>query len=169
MKATARSTRPAAAARFHLVSRWHLAAPIERVWTALTTPRDWPLWWPYVRSVEELAPGDTGGLHARHRIAWSSRLPYGLAFEVETVELRRPHRLRARASGELEGSGLWELQPESDTTRVRYTWDVELATAWMRLVAPLAAPVFRWNHDGVMRSGAQGLARHLGVQLLDVQ
>jgi uncharacterized protein YndB with AHSA1/START domain len=158
-----------AAARFHLVSRWHLAAPIERVWAALTAPQDWPAWWPYVRSVRELAAGDADGLHARHRIAWSSRLPYGLAFEVETVELRRPHLLRGRSSGELEGTGTWELQTEGDTTRVRYTWEVELAAPWMRLVAPLAAPVFRWNHNEVMRAGAQGLAGHLGARLLDAQ
>jgi uncharacterized protein YndB with AHSA1/START domain len=159
----------APAAHFHLVSCWHLAAPVERVWAVLTAPQEWPLWWFYVRSVEELAPGDTDGLHVRHRIAWSSRLPYGLSFEVETVEVCRPHRLRVLASGEIEGSGLWELQSEGDTTRVRYTWEVGLASAWMRLVAPLAAPVFRWNHDGVMRAGAHGLARHLGARLLDVQ
>ena len=58
------------------------------------------------------------------------------------------------------------MAPDGDTTRVRHTWCVDLASRWMRLVAPSAAPVFRWNHDGVMRAGARGLAGHLGVRLL---
>jgi hypothetical protein len=33
-----------------------------------------------------------------------------------------------------------------------------MSARWMRFIAPIAAPVFRWNHDGVMRAGAQGLA-----------
>jgi hypothetical protein len=31
----------------------------------------------------------------------------------------------------------------------------------MRWLAPLLAPVFRWNHDGVMRAGEAGLRRLL--------
>ena len=32
-------------------------------------------------------------------------------------------------------------------------------------MAPLAAPIFRWNHDMVMREGAKGLARKLGTHV----
>src|SRR5438128_4409138 len=32
---------------FHLVSHWHLAAPIGRVWTALFAAHEWPRWWPF--------------------------------------------------------------------------------------------------------------------------
>lgn len=146
---------------FELVSHWHLAAPVEQVWSALHAAQEWPRWWRYVRSVEPLHAGDARGLGAVRRFEWGSRLPYGLTFEVEVVELQRPHRLRGRARGELEGEGLWELWPEGDGTHVRYTWRVELTRPWMRALAPLMAPVFRWNHAGVMRAGGQGLARHL--------
>ncbi|WP_157265899.1 hypothetical protein [Azohydromonas aeria] len=37
----------------------------------------------------------------------------------------------------------------------------------LRLLAPLAAPLFRWHHRAVMRDGARGLARHLGTRLTD--
>jgi len=40
---------------------------------------------------------------------------------------------------------------------------VQLERPWMRLLAPLLAPLFRWNHDRVMRTGCVGLARPLGV------
>jgi hypothetical protein len=36
----------------------------------------------------------------------------------------------------------------------------------MNLLAPLARPVFAWNHDVVMRWGGEGLARLLGTRLV---
>jgi hypothetical protein len=36
----------------------------------------------------------------------------------------------------------------------------------MLVLAPVARLVFERNHNGVMRSGAEGLAQHLGVRLL---
>jgi hypothetical protein len=36
----------------------------------------------------------------------------------------------------------------------------------MNLLAPVAKPVFRANHDWVMRNGGEGLARRLGAKLL---
>lgn len=153
-------------ARFELVSHWHIAAPVEQVWAALKATERWPAWWRYVKSVQEIRPGDADGLGAVRHIAWSSRLPYGIAFDVEVIELRRLQLLRGRARGQLEGTGTWELVPDGECTRVRYTWCVDLSTRWMRILAPVMAPVFRWNHDGVMRAGAHGLARHLEAELI---
>src|SRR6185369_17538221 len=165
--AGANPVRPTDATRFELVSDWHLAAPIDQVWEALKATAQWPRWWRYVRSVRELSPGDAEGLGAVRHIEWSSRLPYGVAFDVEVVEMHRPRLMRGRARGELEGMGTWELTPDGDTTRVRYLWCVDLTTRWMRFIAPIAAAVFRWNHNGVMRAGAEGLAEHLGARLID--
>ena len=36
----------------------------------------------------------------------------------------------------------------------------------MNLLAPIARPIFAWNHDHVMRNGAEGLARLLGARLV---
>jgi uncharacterized protein YndB with AHSA1/START domain len=156
-------------AAFELLSQWHVDAPIDSVWRALTQPEQWPRWWPYVRRVTPLVEGEADGLGSVKRFEWGSLLGYGLGFEVQTTEVARPHRLRGRALGELDGEGLWELQPDGATTRVRYLWRVDVTRPWMRAVAPLAAPLFRWNHNGVMRAGAEGLARHLGVRLLDAK
>jgi len=159
----------APAQRYEYVSDWHLDAPIEAVWSALTDVESWPQWWPYVGSVQTLRPGKRRGadegLGALRRIAWRTRLPYGFTLDVHVIEVQRLHRLVGRATGGLEGTGTWELHAEDNTTRVRYTWALALNTRWMRLTAPLLSPVFRWNHEGVMRGGAQGLARHLGVAL----
>jgi len=153
--------------RYEYLSHWHLAAPVEAVWTALTEVESWPAWWPHVRRVQTLRAGDADGLGALRRITWGTRLPYGFTLEVEATQMQRHRRLRARARGDLQGEGLWELHDEDGiATSARYTWRLDLNTRWMRMTAPLMAPVFRWNHEGVMRGGAEGLARHLGVKLL---
>jgi uncharacterized protein YndB with AHSA1/START domain len=161
-------TAPGAAAastgrRYEYVSHWRFEAPIEDVWRALMAVEDWPAWWSYVHRVRTLKPGDAAGLGAIRRIDWSSRLPYGFTLDVEAVEVERLRRLRGAARGDMQGSGLWELsQDEDGRTCVRYTWELVLHTRWMRLAAPLMAPIFRWNHEGVMRGGQRGLARYLG-------
>ncbi|MBT9594980.1 MAG: SRPBCC family protein [Vitreoscilla sp.] len=147
---------------FEYVSEWHLAAPPEAVWQVLTEVDQWPRWWPFVRRVRLLRRGrEPDGVGALRRIDWATRLPYGFTLDVECVEADRPHRLRGLSSGHLAGEGLWELSPDGAGTCVRYTWRLHLNTAWMRIAAPLMAPVFRWNHEGVMRGGAIGLARQL--------
>jgi len=150
--------------RFVYVTEWRLDAPIEQVWDALVDVESWPQWWPHVHAVQTLHRGATDDLGTVRRLRWGSRLPYGFTLEVETTEVRKPARLAGRASGDMAGTGMWELAREGTGTRVRYTWELTLHTRWMRLCAPFMAPVFRWNHEGVMRSGGQGLARHLAAR-----
>ncbi len=146
---------------FDLTSQWRNPAPVDRVWAALADPEGWPNWWPYVRSVRTLRPGDPSGVGSVRHICWSTRLPYEIVIEVEAVEALRHERLRARARGQLRGEGIWLLRAAGDLTHVTYVWRVELAKPWMRWLAPVLAPLFRWNHDGVMRAGESGLTRHL--------
>jgi hypothetical protein len=51
-------------------------------------------------------------------------------------------------------------------TRVTYDWRISTTQAWMNLLAPLARPVFVWNHDTIMKEGGRAIAAHLGVRLL---
>lgn len=147
---------------FDLTSHWRMPASTERVWEALTHPLFWPNWWPYVREVRLQHEGGKDGLGSVHFIRWATRLPYDVAFEVETVEIVAGKKLRGLARGELEGQGTWLLEPDGNSaTRVTYLWQVNLGKAWMRLTAPLLAPMFRWNHNGLMTSGEAGLIRYL--------
>jgi hypothetical protein len=146
-----------------LVSHWRIDAPVDRVWAALTDPETWPRWWPCVRSVRLLKVGRADGVGSVRRIEWATRLPCDLVVEVEAIESVRHERLRGRSRGQLPGDGLWLLRSDGASTEVTYVWRVELAQTWMRWLALLLAPVFRWTHRGVMRAGGLGLARHLGV------
>jgi hypothetical protein len=78
----------------------------------------------------------------------------------------RNERIRALARGQLNGQGTWELSPDESSTRVRYTWKVSLAEPWMRRLKFVAGPIFRWNHNAVMRAGEIGLAQHLHARVI---
>ncbi len=151
------------AASFDLVSHWRIRAPVERVWAALTDPASWPRWWPCVRAVRTLHEGGADGVGSVRRFDWATRLPYRIVIEVETVESVRLQRLRGRSRGQLEGTGLWLLRSDATYTDVTYVWRVRLVKRWMRWLAPLLAPVFRWNHAAVMRAGEHGLRRYLSA------
>jgi hypothetical protein len=132
----------------------------------LEEPLDWPRWWRGAERVELLVPGDSNRVGGRYRIEWRSRVPYPLAFEFTVERVDRPVLMEGRAEGELSGRGRWRLLEEGGVTAVLYEWNVATSKRWMNLVAPLARPVFAWNHDVVMRWGGEGLARELGVPLL---
>lgn len=155
--------------QYSLVTQWHLDAPIERVWDALVASEEWPKWWHFVKKVVEIKKGDAQGLGSVRRFTWTSRLPYRLYFEVRVKVLEKPHWIEGIASGDLNGTGSWKLDDLGDSTRVTYVWLVSTEKAWMNLLAPILAPVFTWNHDQVMQEGGKGMARHLGVSLLDFQ
>src|SRR3569623_725274 len=76
--------------------------------------------------------------------------------------------LEGRASGEVEGSGRWCFAHDGRATSVRYEWRVRSTRRWMNVLAPFARPMFKWNHDQVMRQGAEGMARLLNAPLLSL-
>lgn len=153
-----------ARSEFVLHTEWVLETDIERVWMALRDVERWPQWWRYVREVIRLQEGDADGLGAVHRFTWGSRLPYRLSFDLRITEVRRPSRVAGVAFGDLDGRGTWTLSHDGAATCTHYEWRVDLGKPWMRAVAPLARPLFAWNHNEVMQEGGRGLARHLGVR-----
>jgi uncharacterized protein YndB with AHSA1/START domain len=151
------------ATEFNLITNWTLAAPQEAVWRELTKPEDWPAWWRAVERVELLEAGDADGVGALRRMKWRTALPYSLTFDMRTVRVEPMTVIEGRTEGELSGVGRWTVEGDRDRTRVRYDWRVEVTQPWMRFVAPLARPVFAWNHGVVMGWGGEGLARRLAA------
>jgi uncharacterized protein YndB with AHSA1/START domain len=155
-------------ARYEFLTTWCLEAPIERVWEALYESERWPDWWQGVERVQILEPGDAQRVGELSRYTWRSRLPYELEFDMRTTRVERPFLVEGSAQGELSGQGRWRLFEGRGATAVTYEWRVETTARWMNVLAPLARPVFAWNHDVVMRNGGEGLARRLGVRLLEL-
>lgn len=142
---------------------WHFAAPVAPIWTAITEVERWPQWWRGVEAVVRLHDGDHQGIGAIHRYTWKSKLPYRLSFTMETTRVEPLQRIEGQAQGELQGTGCWTFIETAQGTTVRYDWHVRTTKAWMNLVAPLARPLFAWNHDVVMAWGEEGLIRLLAA------
>jgi Polyketide cyclase / dehydrase and lipid transport. len=154
---------------YEFVTIWRVKAPLESVWNEIYHSDLWPDWWKGVESVELVRKGDESGVGSVHRYTWKSKLPYRLSFEMQAVRVEPPVLLEGIAAGELAGRGVWRLSSENDETIARYDWKVETTKRWMNLLAPIARPVFKWNHDVVMGWGAQGLAKRLGVSVIEVK
>jgi uncharacterized protein YndB with AHSA1/START domain len=153
-------------AEYRFLTAWLLDAPREPVWEAIYDQKAWPTWWRGVEEVVELVPGEEDGVGSRSRMVWRSLLPYNLGFETHTVRVERPHLLEGQVDGELAGTGRWRLYEEGGATAVLYEWNVRTTRSWMNLLAPIARPIFAWNHDWVMARGGEGIAKLLGCRLL---
>jgi uncharacterized protein YndB with AHSA1/START domain len=153
-------------ARYHFLTTWLLDGPRERAWEVIDDACSWPQWWRGVQRVEQLAAGGDGRVGSRYRIEWRSRIPYSLEFDFTVERVERPALMEGRAHGELDGRGCWRLFEQDGVTAVVYDWQVSTTRPWMNLLAPLARPLFEYNHDTVMRWGGEGLAHRLGARLL---
>jgi carbon monoxide dehydrogenase subunit G len=156
-------------ADYHYVSTWQLQAPIEQVWAAISDLEQLPTWYPAVKEVQILAPGDDQQVGARVRYVIKGRLPMRLAVEATITQVDPPREAELRAEGELAGTGRWLLDQQGEVTTVRYLWDVRTTRPWMNLVAPVARPLFTWNSKGVMLQAGEGLAGYLGVPLVGAE
>ena len=154
-------------ARYHFTTSMGVTASRDRVWEVLADPVAHAGFWTWLQRVDVLDDGDAAGLGARHRLTFRTALPYTLVFEGEVVRADRPRLLEVRAEGELQGTGRWTLT-DGPVTEVTYEWLVETTRRWMNVLAPVARPLFSWNHDVLMRDFARGLAAATGSELAHV-
>ncbi len=153
-------------AQYEFLTTWCVDAPIDRVFAVLDDAAAFPQWWKGVTAVEMLEQGDDQGVGALARYHWCSVLPYTLSFDARVTRVDPPHLIEARATGDLEGVGVWRLFAGRDSTAVVYDWRVRTTKRWMNMWGPLPRPAFAWNHDQVMRRGGRGLAERLDATLI---
>ena len=99
---------------------------------------------------------------ALYRHEWRSVIPYPSRFEPRITHVELPHLIEADADGGLAGTGTLALLRRR-ATAVTYEWNVRTTRPWMNAIAPVARPIFRWNHNTVMHQGGRGLADLLGA------
>jgi uncharacterized membrane protein len=148
-------------ARYLFNSTWVVEASAERAFDVLRDYETHPRWWQHIRTTRR----SDGGTAVRYEI--QSPLLYWLRFDVELEEAVRPRLIATRATGDLDGNGVWQLRQDDGVTTITHSWDVSTTKPWMNAVAPIAGPAFRWAHDRTMERGARGLAAVLGARLLD--
>ena len=154
-------------AHFQFITCWRFRSPLEPVWACIDDYERWPSWWKGVEEVTILRRGGAGGIGTQTRQVWKSALPYRLRFDIEITRVVPLELIEVAADGELRGTGTMGFSTNRDEVTVRFDWRVETTEAWMNAVAPIARPVFAWNHGVIMNWGAECLAKHLEIQLLD--
>ncbi len=147
---------------FTFITVWKIEAPLEPVWDALLHIEEWPKWWTGVESVDVLNWGDAKRIGFESRQVWKSKLPYKLKFQGKLVSIDPMSSIALDSGGELSGTGLMRFAHNNGLTTFQYDWNVSTTKQWMNIVAPVAKPIFSWNHDIIMNWGAEGLARKLG-------
>jgi hypothetical protein len=154
---------------YHFKTEMQIGASPDQVWKVLEDPAEWPAWWRWLRRAELLDPGRGDGIGVRYRFEFRTALLYTLGFESETVRMAPRSLWESRVTGELAGTGLWEVAERDGGTFLQYTWIVATTRWWMNLLAPVARPAFSWNHRVIMSDFATGLARRLGAPLVSVE
>jgi len=148
---------------FSLTTRWLIPAPIDQVWDCLMATEHWSSWWRYVARVDNAADDDALGVDSVRRYLWRTCLPYSLALDLRVTKITPGRSFTVEVTGDLIGSGSCALayQENEAATELLFVWNVSLAKAWMKRWTGIARPLFVWNHRRVMKSGEEGLTRHL--------
>jgi hypothetical protein len=153
-------------ADYEFESIWVFDADAAAVFEALRDYKRYPAWWPDVREVSMLQPGNETGIGLVVGCVVTSPLRYSLGFNVTLERLEPLVSIATRSEGDLVGTGVWTLAESDGQTTARYAWHVATTKWWMNFLAPLARPLFSWAHSRVMARGARGLAAHIGASLV---
>lgn len=156
------------AAKYHFLSTYRFWGDLERVWATIAAVESWPQWWSWLRRVDVLrAPTRDDGLGAVCRHTMRTPSGYGFVFETECVTVERLRRVDVVSSGDIVGRGRLAVEPrDTDEFDLRFAWLVETPKRWMTLLAPIARPLFTWNHALLMDAFGKGLAEQSGTRLV---
>ena len=137
--------------RYVFRNEWRVLAAAGDVYHVLEDLRTYPDWWPEVRAVEQLSDEAA-------EVTCRSALPYDLVFTT-TRRRRDPVAgvLEAALAGDLNGWSRWTITPGVAV----FEEEVDVGKQSLRLLAPVARPLFRANHALMMRHGERGLQRYL--------
>ena len=139
---------------YRFTGEWRVQASPDAVFAALADADAYPDWWPGVvtRRLDE----HSGEIRLR------SLLPIEVVF-VATQEVvdESDGTLVARFSGDLAGTGRWQISGADHSAVARYEEQFDVRVGLARAAGFLGRPVIRANHGHMMRAGERGLRKHL--------
>lgn len=134
---------------------WSIGAARGRVFDALVDLTNWPRWWPDVRTVHRI-DDDTAEMVCR------AALPYALTFRLRrSVQDERSGRLVVAMTGDLEGYTEGIVAPHASGAQLAIDQRVVVTKPLLRVLAPVARPLFVANHALMMWRGQRGLRGYL--------
>nr|WP_296072913.1 SRPBCC family protein [uncultured Actinoplanes sp.] len=136
---------------YHFTTVWRLTFPPGEVFAVLADLGSYTAWWPGMRRIDRV---DATAYETEVR----SVLPFSLVFRtVTTRQDRQAGVLQADLRGDLEGFSRWTVAAEDGGARATFEEEVIARNRLLRVLAPVARPVFRWNHAVLMNRGERGL------------
>ena len=151
--------------RYRFLTEFELSSSPAAIEETLRDVTNWSTWWRWARRIDPLT-SEHGVVGARYRNRIATPLLYGFTYDTEVVEVT-DELIRLNVSGDLEGTGLFRFHPTtSGGSFLAFEWSVETCKQWMNLLAPLARPIFKWNHHRLMSDFGEGLGRASGGELI---
>lgn len=147
---------------YHFVNHWRVEGTVREVSDVIERAVDLPRWWPSVYlEVAELEPGGAGGLGKLISLRARGFLPYTLRINFRTVETRSPYGFTMKATGDLEGTGVWTFEQDGAFVNITYDWTVQANKPIIRRLSFLLKPIFAANHRWTMTRGEESLKLEL--------
>lgn len=158
-------------AQYHFLSEFTVDGDPERIWAALVDVPTWPTWWSWLKRVEVLRePTGEDGVGGVYRNVVRAPAGYGFTYDTELTAVDHMRRIDLDSRGDLVGRGRFGMRQLPDGTNyLGFAWLVGTPKAWMSAVAPIARPMFNWNHDHMMAAFGSGLTRNSGTTLLSTR
>ena len=150
------------ASEYRFLDKWFIPYPIDVVFEELLHGEDYPKWWGEAwKHVTPIGASPAATVGAKTEVIAGGFLPYTIKLELEVARIERPHLLHVLSRGDLEGTGTWRLHEFEGGTAVSYDWRVRAGKPLIRRFSPIVKPLFRANHNWVMRRGEVALRRWL--------
>ena len=149
------------ATTYSFVTSWTFDAGNQRVWDVVSNICRYPQIWSDFKKVR-VRVGDGRSVGSIIDAETRGRLPYSLNYTLEVVEATEPTHILLKSSGDLVGTGRWELTPvDAGHTAVKYHWDVATTNPVLNFLAPLFKSALARNHDEVMARGYSAFVKEL--------
>lgn len=147
---------------YHFVDRWRVEGTIQEVSEIIENGKDLARWWPSVYlEVSELEAGSASGLGKLISLRARGFLPYTLRINFLTTETRSPNGFTLKATGDLEGTGIWTFEQDGAFVNITYDWTISANKPVIRTFSFLLKPIFAANHRWTMARGEESLKLEL--------
>lgn len=145
------------------MTTFEVGAPPADVFDLVVEPEPWLAHWGDLVEVDRRQPPGEDGVGSA--VAGSVRAPWGyrIGGRIDVVAAERPVWVDMRVTGTIRGTGTWRLTATPDGTAVTFAWTVRPVATWLRVLTPVARPLFESAHARVVRHAVDAAATHLGA------
>jgi hypothetical protein len=152
---------------YHFITEWAVEGTLCDVASILRDVEAFPRWWrPVYLSATILDPGASDGVGRIVEFKTRGFLPYVLRWRIRVVESREPYGFTCSASGDLIGTGAWDLRQDGTWVRVRLDWRVRARKTVVRLLSFALRPLVARNHAWAMAKGQAGLQAQMRAGIM---